>query len=499
MGFIDDKTELFKEISTTKALFENFPELKTEFETFKSVKSKKGNVIPLLLDLLKNTLGINLQKEFNEFLKKTDKIENKIKDVIIKQILKKAKNTNFSLSNINNPVLTTNIKNIDIEGTLKMDPNSDLGKFYYGKAAKLAPQLPNNPSIQVAAEPGGDFQKFLFETAKTGSGNWKNIVNVTWLNDDLSLNIDQQYLTNKSLENLLRDFLDSVKILDLSQVVSSSLDITFGNVSSLTDAGEEWLENKMKLKKLCEKVIEKESLSNQSTPINYDRSYFEFTTEEQNEIRSQVNDISDGDNLADLGCGAVARSIDFDDFSIVFNGLQDVKPSLVKENLTRSVDALINKSVAGLSEENQETAKQNIFQQLWENLTTIMMSQTTKPFNVMLQQMGESLMNTAGNLNTTIIPPSASIGAPGLNIDTTSLTKSGLEDYFTKFKSLNVCLIKDAIYPVITEYLFNLVKKEVLGLVTAKIAEIKEDQLDNYKKQLKSAKEILKQVKNILS
>ena len=47
--------------------------------------------------------------------------------------------------------------------------------------------------------------------------------------------------------------------------------------------------------------------------------------------------------------------------------------------------------------------------------------------------------------------------------------------------------------------MFNLVKKEVLGLVTAKIAEIKEDQLDNYKKQLKSAKEILKQVKNILS
>ena len=41
MGFIDDKTELFKEISTTKALFENFPELNKSFNTYQSVKSNQ--------------------------------------------------------------------------------------------------------------------------------------------------------------------------------------------------------------------------------------------------------------------------------------------------------------------------------------------------------------------------------------------------------------------------------------------------------------------------
>lgn len=500
MGFISDKTELFGEISATKALFDNFPELKKTFNSYESVKSKKGNVIPLLLDLLKETLGSDIQKQFNEFIKKTDKIENKIKEVIVKEILKKAKGTNFSLSNISNPVLNTNIKNIDVSNTLKMNPDTSLGKFYYGKAAPAAPQLPNDPSIQVAAQPGGDFQKFLFDTKRVGSGNWKNIMDVEWVSDNLKLNINPQYLANKSLENLLVDFLDSVTILDLSQIVSSSLDITFGAVSSLTDAGQDWLEDRLKLKTLCEKVIEKESLSSGSNPITYDNSFFEFSKEEKDSIRYQTDNISSGNNLAELGCGRVPRSVDFNDFENTFDSLQNVKPSLVKETLTSSIDNIIDKSVGTLSEENENTAKQNIFQQLFENLVSIIMSQTIKPFNVILQQMGESLLNTAGiDPNSPITPPSLGIGAPGIDIDTTSLNKSGVEDYFTKFRSLNVCLIKEAIYPIIVEFLFDVIKKEVKILVAAKIALITEDQLKNYKTQIDSAREILKNVNNILS
>ena len=61
-----------------------------------------------------------------------------------------------------------------------MDPNTDVGKFYYGKAQHPSAdqRLPNDPSVQVSVEPGGDFQKFLFETKQTGSGNWKDILNV---------------------------------------------------------------------------------------------------------------------------------------------------------------------------------------------------------------------------------------------------------------------------------------------------------------------------------
>ena len=61
MPFIKDKTDLFGEISASKALFDNFPELNKSFNSYESIKSKKGNIIPLLLDLLKELIGSNIQ------------------------------------------------------------------------------------------------------------------------------------------------------------------------------------------------------------------------------------------------------------------------------------------------------------------------------------------------------------------------------------------------------------------------------------------------------
>ena len=168
MAFIKDKTDLFGEISATKALFDNFPELNKSVNSYESVKSKSGNLIPLFLDLLQELIGAVIEEKFKEFIKKADNIELKIKDVIIKEVMKKVKKSNFKLSDIENPVIETNIKNIDVDGTLKMDPETEIGKFYYGKAAPQAPALPNDPSVQVSLEPGGDFQKFLFETKQTG-------------------------------------------------------------------------------------------------------------------------------------------------------------------------------------------------------------------------------------------------------------------------------------------------------------------------------------------
>jgi hypothetical protein len=492
MGFINDKTDLFGEISATKALFENFPELNKSFNTYQSVKSKSGNMIPMLLDLLKELVGSNIENQFGELLKKTDKIENKIKDVIIKEVLKKVKESNFSLSGIQNPIVETNIKNIDIDNTLTIPADTDLGKFYYGKAAPAAPQLPNNPAIQVSTAPGGDFQKFLFDTKQTGSGNWKNIINVEWLDEVLKINIDPQYLLNKSLENLLRDFLDSVKILDLSLLTSTILDSVFGAVSSLTDDGAEFLKDKIKLKKLCDKIIDNESLSTGTTPVIYNNDFFNFSKKEKEDIDFLTNNVVNGGNLADLGCGRGETNVDLDDLNTTYDLLQDTKPSLIKDTLVSSMKNILDKSVAGVSDENKNTVKMNIFGQIFEDLTAIITSQTIKPFNLILQQIGESLMNSAG------IDPSLPIGAPGLQINNTSLEKSSLEDYFVKFKSLNTCLVKE-IYSTIVEFLFDIVKAEVLKLVKIKIAQILQDQQKNYKEQLDSAREVLQNVSNILS
>jgi hypothetical protein len=493
MGFIDDKNELFGEIASSKAVKDLFPKLNKSFDTFGSVKSKSGNIIPLLLDLLKEISGKELEKHFNELLKKSDKIENKIKGTIVKQILKKSNNNNFQLSQIQNPVLKTNVKNIDIDGTLKIDPDTDLGKFYYGKAATTIPSLPGEPAVNVSTEPGGDFTKFLFDVKREGSGNWKNILRVNWENnDDVKVDIDPQYLANKSLENFLNDFLNSVKVLDLSLLFSTILDVLFGAVSSLTDAGSEWLEDKIRLKKLVDKIIEKESLSDNKTPIIYNDDFFQFNKKEKEEIRLTTKNISNGDNLVDLGCGTSANNIDISDFDGAFKLLNESKPSLIKEGLTKSTNEIIKKSTAGASEENKKTIELNIISEIFENLTAIITSQTIKPFNLILQQIGESILNTAG------IDPSSNVAAPGVSIDNNSIEKSAVEDYAQKFNNLNVCIVKD-IYSIIVEFLFDIVKAEVIKLIKVKIALIQADQLKNYKQHVDRARELLKTVTNLLS
>tara|TARA_R110000823_G_scaffold239099_7_gene364367 strand:- start:596 stop:2116 length:1521 start_codon:yes stop_codon:yes gene_type:complete len=499
MSFIPDKSEIFSEISSIKALQDGLPELNKLFNSFDSVKSKSGDLIPLMLDLLKTLLGDQIKETFKELLKETDKIESKIKKTIIKTTLKQvSKKTDFKLSQIQNPILNINIKNIDIEGTLKVDPNTDLGKFYYGKAAPLA-NVPNDPSIQVAVEPGGDFTKFLFDVKQNGEGNWKNIVQVDWPNgqNELKVSIGPSYLAGKSFEDFLTDFLDSVKILDLSVLFSTILDTLFGAISSLVDTGAEWLENKIKLKVLVDKIIEEEAFADSQTPTKYNNDFFLFNKEETDFINFKTTSIANGDNLQNLGCGYLATNIDLRDFEDGFNLLNNSRPSLIKEGLNNVTDNILKKSVAGANDNDKKNIENNILKEIFENLTAIIFSQTIKPFNVILQQMGESIMNTTG-IDPDGFDPSGNIGAPGLQIESDSLNKSAVEDYTQKFQNLNTCIIKE-IYSAIVEFLFDIVKAEALKLVRVKIELILQDQFKNYKEQIESAREVLKNVTNILS
>ena len=56
-----------------------------------------------------------------------------------------------------------------------------------------------------------------------------------------------------------------------------------------------------------------------------------------------------------------STNVGLDDFEKVFELLQNVKPSLVKETLTESVGGLVEKSASVVDEENKDTVKFNLF------------------------------------------------------------------------------------------------------------------------------------------
>ena len=101
-------------------------------------------------------------------------------------------------------------------------------------------------------------------------------------------------------------------------------------------------------------------------------------------------------------------------------------------------------------------------------------------------------------MNQDVTNPIGNIGAPGVQINNNSLEKSSVEDYFQKFRTLNICIIKD-IYSTIVEFLFGLVKKEILVLLKVRIELLLNTQFQNYRLHIEKAKELLKTVTNLLS
>lgn len=499
MGFIDDKSNLFGEIAVIRSIEENFPKLNKSQVSFDSVKSKSGNLIPFMLDLLKELVGNEVKESFNKILEKTDSIEEVIKEEVIKQTLKSfTSDSNFSLNNINQPILKTNIKNIDLSGNLKINPNEDLGKFYYGKDTLSQSQTftnITNTSYSVSAEaPPSDFTRFLYNVKESGSGNWKDLLLFDYENEVMTVSLSNA-MNGSNFETFVRTFMDSIKLLDLSLIVSTILDILFGAISSLSEAGYEWLNNNLKLSKTVNKIIDKESLANEDEPIIYDNSFFDFSKSDLDDIDGKLNGILNGVNLSDLGCGFGETFIDLDDMNDSIDRLNDIRPSYVKNALTEFTNKLIKNSTVGVSDDNRLTVETNIISEILNSLTGIIFSFTMKPSNILLFQIADSFIN--GGINA----PQVDGIYSGISFDVQNgenSTKSSTDVFIQKFKTPTVCIVKK-IYSIILKILFDLVKAEILKRVPILFKKIAEDQRDNYLAVSKTSKDLLKNVTNLLS
>jgi len=503
MGFIKDKSDLFSEVAVIRSIEENFPELNKSISSFESVKSKNGNLIPFMLDLLKELAGEEVKESFNKILERTDSIEAEMKEEIIKEVLKTTNNNSFTLSNSTEPILKTKIENIDLSGNLKINPNEELGKYYYGKDALAQSQnltTVTSTSYSVSADaPPADFTRFLYNVKETGSGNWKDLLLFTYEsegteNEVLTVNLSNS-LNGSNFESFVRKFMDSIKLLDLSLIVTTILDILFGAISSLSEAGSEWLNTQLKLSKTVNKIIDKESLSNEDEFVTYDNSFFDFSKSELDEIDGKLNGIINGVNLVDLGCGFGENFIDLDDLEESIDKLNDIRPSYVKSSLTEFTNKLIKNSTVGVGDNNRLGVELNIISEILNALPGIILGFTMKPSNILLYQIADSFIN--GGINAPQIDGTYS-GISFAVDDGNNSTKNSTDIFTQKFKAPVVCIVKK-IYSIILKILFEIVKAEILKRVPILFNKIIKDQRDNYLKVSKTARELLKTVTNLLS
>lgn len=486
MSYIDDKSGVFNEVAANRALRENFPELNKTINSFDTIKSKEGNVTPFLLDLLVEVGNKSLKEDvFKPLFEKSVSWEETIKDFLVDNITKSYTDKDFSLSGVTQPFLDINIKNIDLNGTLKIDEESDIGKFYYGEdQQQLINEITNPvPGVEFNSNVGGNFTLFLRKVIKTGYGRWKNELDFNYNAADENLKVSMVD-PNQKFESFIRKNINSVKLFDLPKLMSSLVDFTFGTVSSLTDIGRTYLEDLVRSKEIIDKIINKESLS--ETEFNtYDDSFFVFTKNEEDRIKSKTDSIINGTNLANLGCGQGPTFIDFNDFSQDFDKLNSFRPSLVKSSFSNFTDKLLKNSTANLNDDDKESSLLNLIKEFIKTLPTLLLQQVAQPFVVMVIQGSESILN---NLT----------GGVNLTNPTANLESGGLQSFIINFRQQFTCIIKK-IYSLIVEYLYEIIKAEIIKLVAVKIKKITEEKTLQYKGQVRRAREILDGVNNILS
>jgi hypothetical protein len=483
MGFLEDKSEIFGEVAANRSLQENFPELNKTVSLFSTTNSKKGNMIPFLLELVQEIGEDSLEEDvFKPLIKKSEKWEEDVKETVIDLILGDyAKNSNFNMSGYTNPLIVTKIKDIDIGGDLKIDEDSEIGKFYYGNKQENTLTTDAN-GINFNFNVAGNFPFFLKKVMKNGSGRWKELYDFTYTAQTEELKVSLVN-SNINFEKLIRRSFDSVKLLDLPKLMASLLNHLFGTLNNLTDIGSDHIENFLRGSELINKIIDKETLS--ETEFNtYDDSFFVFTKEEQDIIREKKEAIINGTKLSNLGCGQGVNFIDFEDLSKSFDDLITYRPTLVNKSFSNFTDKLIKNATANLPEEDKKSSVIAIIIDFIKTLPSII------------------VQHIISNPIVSIIIKFCENGVNGINIPikdpTSGLEKGGFEEFIIKFRSKVICIVKK-VYCLIVGYIYEIIKNRILNLVAFKITKITAEKSLLYAEQARRARELLKGINNILT
>jgi hypothetical protein len=473
MGFIDNKQELFNEIGAAKIVSEYFPELNKTLSNFQSIESKEGNIIELLLDLIRSLTDSGSIKDiFSDLLLDIGKWENDIK-VTIKDNIMSVYTKNFDFDVPQGTILEIPVSNLDLNDKLKVDPNTELGGFYYKN---------NGPT-------NTDFNRVLQNTVVNNTpNNFLGILDITPNGGDVvSMSVSSTY-ANSSFDGFVDDFLNSSNLFDVSQLISQIFDTMYGNLSSSMGMGYDWLLDQLKMKETIDKIISKESLSENAV---YDDSFFTFDKSTLDNIRRRADMVVNGAYLSDLGCGLASNSINPSKYISQLSDLNNTKPSLVKQKVNNVVSSFISDSTGGVSDNNKNSVEFNLISEIIKNLPTIIFNFFISPQIITIYQMAESLINGTGLNGNTNIPS-------GIDFRTNSINQSKIDVFLEKMKDVVVCIVKK-IYGLLVEYLFEIVKAYVLSLVAAQLAKIVADQAKNYTKILESVNEILATINNIFS
>tara|TARA_R110000751_G_scaffold272243_1_gene372416 strand:- start:5 stop:1318 length:1314 start_codon:yes stop_codon:yes gene_type:complete len=369
--------------------------------------------------------------------------------------------TDFTIPNPT-PELTTTIDKIDLTDMMKLDPNGPAGALF-GDSTK-------------------DFNRFFLDIITVGSAgttssqtwvdrNGNGLIQVTY-NQPTSSTNNQPTITLKvadgvvnsdgfnrggtSFHDFLVDYINSVELFSIKNVMGTMMDAMTGLISSVNGIGVDILISQNKMDEGIKKILDIDVCADK---VVIDNSFYDFGDEELSFMERNANNKSRGVSVMDLGCGLVEVAVPL---SILDNvgDLDTATPSQTKVIL-EEILITAGQSVAGVVESpngetvpniNAPTMKLNFDTSQILNFPSILMRMVITPKIVGLYQISHQTIND--------------------NV----LNVSDGYDFSKAARTFFEYVTREALAALL-EIVFNRIKKELMALISRVVIKIVKEKI----------------------
>ena len=442
MSLADKKRSVFTTIGSYNSLMEQGDGI-LQTDLFPSINNK-DDIVPFILDVLKTVAGTEAIKEAigGMFGKLVDDVEPKLKTALKKQFIQSNSEDIIPSSFMTNGI-TVPVKNIDISGKFKINPNSSEGSLIYG-----APTNTFNSTAYDAILNAGDSEGF-------------NNLQLKFIESSDSFQIRPSGST-PTIGAFFTTYIDGTELINKKEIVSAVMDNFYGTLAKNQSKTEEQLYEELLVETQLQQVLN-------------DDDSFVVSPEKFDELLSKARELAAGEVSYDLGCGLMPTSLDSNDFSNLVSTISGATdPFYIGDRLGATIDES-STTTEELTTENKETIKDSFFQRLINIFTVKMLEAvTTAPQIRTLFGMMSSLQNNG-----------------------TVLLSSATED-MENFKTCIKCMAKE-IMKLVAEFLFALAIAYLIKLLKPVITRVIKEKINQYSGIIISLTGALSKVKDVIT
>lgn len=432
MSRAEDKKSIKTTIASYTSWIQNNIKFPDESNTITSINSK-NEIIPYLLDLLKVVVGSSALKQATGelFTNFTDTIEPIAKEAIKKQITQPNSDTllptNFTTSGVIIPITS-----IDTKQKFKVSSTSTAFDLLYGNNINSFDYAINN--------------------AITNEGT-----DVTF-NDVITINYDS---TNDSVRvkpintlitigEFLIIFVESLIIINKSELISDVMNILFGTITKETNKNINQTKDEVEVNKIIEQVI------------NNSENEFTININDLTQIEEASINMTNGVLYDNMGCGMLSSVLSIEDLKDLIDIVSVSTDPFIVAN---AFDSIIDKTSTNNPEtttENRETIKDSFFQKIIKAFSTVLCeSVTISPQIRTLLAVSSSFQNN---------------GIPEITIP---------KEDFNSFRIFIKCVIGD-ITKKINEFVFNMITTNLNAMLQPVIKKLLKERANQYAAIIKS-------------